>query len=82
MLPVWIPSKTIPPHAEVHTVDARELSNELTALESEVYLRITREECVKLAETGRATGALWEAAKTHPMACFWAFLMCFTIVRK
>jgi SP family general alpha glucoside:H+ symporter-like MFS transporter len=22
----------------------------------------------------------WEAAKTHPMACFWAFFMCFTIV--
>lgn len=23
---------------------------------------------------------LWEAAKAHPMACFWAFIMCFTIV--
>jgi len=22
----------------------------------------------------------WEAAKSHPMACFWAFFMCFTIV--
>jgi MFS transporter, SP family, general alpha glucoside:H+ symporter len=22
----------------------------------------------------------WEAARTHPMACFWAFFMCFTIV--
>jgi SP family general alpha glucoside:H+ symporter-like MFS transporter len=22
----------------------------------------------------------WEAAKTHPMACLWAFLMAFTIV--
>jgi SP family general alpha glucoside:H+ symporter-like MFS transporter len=22
----------------------------------------------------------WEAAKMHPMACFWAFFMCFTIV--
>ncbi len=23
---------------------------------------------------------LWEAAKTHPLACFWAFIMAFTIV--
>lgn len=23
----------------------------------------------------------WEAVKSHPWACFWAFTMCFTIVR-
>jgi SP family general alpha glucoside:H+ symporter-like MFS transporter len=23
----------------------------------------------------------WEAVKLHPMACFWAFIFCFTIVR-
>lgn len=23
---------------------------------------------------------LWGAVKTHPKACFWAFIMCFTIV--
>lgn len=23
---------------------------------------------------------LWDAVKTHPKACFWAFIMCFTIV--
>jgi SP family general alpha glucoside:H+ symporter-like MFS transporter len=23
---------------------------------------------------------LWQAAKAHPWACFWAFTMCFTIV--
>lgn len=23
---------------------------------------------------------VWEAAKQYPWACFWAFLMCFTIV--
>lgn len=23
---------------------------------------------------------LWEAIKNYPMACFWAFIMCFTIV--
>ena len=23
---------------------------------------------------------LWAAAKTHPKACAWAFIMCFTIV--
>lgn len=23
---------------------------------------------------------VWEAVKSHPMACFWAFFMCFTIV--
>lgn len=25
---------------------------------------------------------VWEAAKSHPWACFWAFVMCFTIVRS
>ncbi|KAH9231393.1 hypothetical protein K456DRAFT_1841476 [Colletotrichum gloeosporioides 23] len=25
---------------------------------------------------------LWEAVKTHPKACFWAFIMCFTIVME
>lgn len=25
---------------------------------------------------------VWEAAKSHPMACFWAFIMCFTIVME
>ncbi|KAJ3496121.1 hypothetical protein NLG97_g2889 [Lecanicillium saksenae] len=25
---------------------------------------------------------LWEAAKSHPWACFWAFIMCFTIVME
>ncbi|KAK1564075.1 alpha glucoside transporter [Colletotrichum navitas] len=25
---------------------------------------------------------LWEAAKTHPKACFWAFIVCFTIVME
>lgn len=23
---------------------------------------------------------VWEAVKTHPWACLWAFIMCFTIV--
>jgi len=26
--------------------------------------------------------SLWEAAKNHPMACFWAFVFCFTIVME
>ncbi|KXH26311.1 hypothetical protein CSIM01_03689 [Colletotrichum simmondsii] len=25
---------------------------------------------------------LWQAVKTHPKACFWAFIMCFTIVME
>ncbi|KAH8671714.1 maltose permease [Xylariales sp. PMI_506] len=25
---------------------------------------------------------VWEAAKTHPWACFWSFIMCFTIVME
>jgi hypothetical protein len=24
--------------------------------------------------------SLWQSAKSHPMACLWAFIMCFTIV--
>lgn len=23
---------------------------------------------------------MWESVKSHPKACFWAFIMCFTIV--
>jgi MFS transporter, SP family, general alpha glucoside:H+ symporter len=25
---------------------------------------------------------VWEAAKSHPWACMWAFIMCFTIVSQ
>ena len=25
---------------------------------------------------------LWAAVKAHPMACIWAFIFCFTIVRQ
>lgn len=25
---------------------------------------------------------VWEAAKKHPWACLWAFIMCFTIVSR
>lgn len=32
------------------------------------------------AETNEHEMGLWEAAKTHPAACFWAFIMAFTIV--
>lgn len=32
------------------------------------------------AENREHEMGIWQAAKAHPMACFWAFLMCFTIV--
>lgn len=32
------------------------------------------------AENREHEMGLWEAAKKHPWACFWAFVMCFTIV--
>lgn len=34
------------------------------------------------AENREHEMGLWEAFRTYPWACFWAFLMCFTIVRK
>lgn len=34
------------------------------------------------AENREHEMALWEAIKTYPWACFWAFIMCFTIVCK
>lgn len=34
------------------------------------------------AENAEHNMTAWEAVKAHPMACFWAFLMCFTIVRS
>lgn len=32
------------------------------------------------AENREHEMGLWEAVKDHPMACFWAFIFCFTIV--
>lgn len=32
------------------------------------------------AETRENEMGVWEAVKDHPMACFWAFIFCFTIV--
>jgi SP family general alpha glucoside:H+ symporter-like MFS transporter len=32
------------------------------------------------AENREHEMGLWEAVKDHPMACFWAFTFCFTIV--
>jgi len=32
------------------------------------------------AENREHEMTLWEAVKDHPMACFWAFVFCFTIV--
>lgn len=32
------------------------------------------------AENREHEMGVWDAVKTHPMACFWAFVFCFTIV--
>jgi SP family general alpha glucoside:H+ symporter-like MFS transporter len=32
------------------------------------------------AENREHDMGLWEAVKDHPVACFWAFIFCFTIV--
>lgn len=34
------------------------------------------------AEQREHEQGVWAAAKAHPWACFWAFIMCFTIVSK
>ena len=34
------------------------------------------------AENREHEMTLWEAAKDHPVACFWAFIFCFTIVME
>ncbi|KAF3000669.1 hypothetical protein E8E13_000823 [Curvularia kusanoi] len=34
------------------------------------------------AETRESQMGVWEAMKAHPMACFWAFIFCFTIVME
>ncbi|MCJ1311445.1 hypothetical protein MMC25_005116 [Agyrium rufum] len=33
-------------------------------------------------ENGEHAQGVWAAAKSHPKACFWAFIMCFTIVME
>jgi SP family general alpha glucoside:H+ symporter-like MFS transporter len=30
-------------------------------------------------EDAEHSQTLWQAVKTHKMACFWAFIMCFTM---
>jgi SP family general alpha glucoside:H+ symporter-like MFS transporter len=34
------------------------------------------------AEQREHEQGVWAAAKAHPWACFWAFIMCFTIVSQ
>jgi hypothetical protein len=55
-------------HADIHAIH-QEVSGDEGTL-SHAYEAENREH-----EMG-----LWEAFQTYPWACFWAFLMCFTIV--
>ena len=34
------------------------------------------------AESREHDMGMWEAMRDHPMACFWAFIFCFTIVSR
>lgn len=34
------------------------------------------------AENKEHEQTFWQAIKSHPMACLWAFIMCFTIVSE
>lgn len=57
-------------HTEIHAIHHEVLGDKETL--SHAYEAENREH-----EMG-----LWEAFRTYPWACFWAFLMCFTIVCK
>jgi SP family general alpha glucoside:H+ symporter-like MFS transporter len=62
-------------------VEKHEVKNEKHYLNSDL---LADQDLLAAAYEGEnrehAMGA-WEAVKLHPMACFWAFIFCFTIVR-
>lgn len=57
-------------HTEIHAIHHEVLGDKETL--SHAYEAENREHDM----------GLWEAFKTYPWACFWAFLMCFTIVME
>jgi len=66
---------------DVGEVEKHEVKNEKHYLKSDI---LADQDLLAAAYEGEnrehAMGA-WEAVKLHPMACFWAFIFCFTIVR-
>lgn len=56
--------------------------DEKNTLHSELLVDSDLMELAYDAENAEHEMSAWTAVKTHPMACFWAFLMCFTIVME
>lgn len=57
--PLWEIEKEIAPDTRLDNLDAIQIASELTVLHSEMYRRVTREECLAIATDG-PTGALAE----------------------
>ena len=73
-------SGTFEPKHDAHTaVDTDELQKR-NILQSEVLVDANLMSNAYDAENREHEMGVWEAVKTHPMACFWAFIFCFTIV--
>ncbi|KZV97106.1 ras GEF [Exidia glandulosa HHB12029] len=68
--PVWVPANKIAARAPITAQDAYQLAKELTSLESEIYLRITRDECLWYPLVG-ASGALEESLQLQSKIESW-----------
>ena len=67
------PRETTPPQDEVP-------AEKKDILHSEVLTNANLMNDAFDGENREHEQGLWESAKNHPWACFWAFIMCFTIV--
>ena len=65
---------------ELHHGDHVDSLKEKDALHSEVLVNQDLLNDAFNGENHEHEEGVWAAAKGHPMACLWAFIMCFTIV--
>ena len=56
------------------TLEERNLRNSVVLVDQDLMLAAYDN------ENREHQQSLWDAVKSHPMACFWAFIFCFTIV--
>lgn len=69
-----------PKHDVTHVDTVGDGVKEKTVHQSEVLADKDVMTDAQNAENREHEMGLWEAVKDHPMACFWAFVFCFTIV--
>ena len=67
---------------QVDMVDDNHIHSEKRIHDSEVLVNKDLLNEAYHAENLEHEQGVWDAVKSHPKACFWAFIMCFTIVSR